>query len=648
MKLRSMPIITTSTLFGFLSFGLRGRNGFVTEKDSIPKFELIFEGPSDESMRTLQKLKGAFISDLEFPISEVQRILNEAPLAVFSSESEDKVTTFYNSLKKAGAKVSIIRPKREAPEAEPALSLQTEEGEELLFDLDDITFESEKKEKPAKKKIYTLDVDDVLYNTVDSEESQESLEKAIEEVQKAVPIQQEETLEESLHLSEPIAPPTIETNDLDLELAIRELTPSTPQEISPVGLKTKPAPSFPLEEVKEKEIPETLDSEPLAPASTLSFEFEDPVLPLSPPASQSTELPPNPPPSIIEAESRPSLASELSLDLTPATEEKPYEPIYSDREQEEEFDLDIPQREIEEHTITSSSLQTAHVSLAVEEPSPIPINDPKPQLSEETEESLRKIIEKKKSSATQEVTAPPLVDDISDVPRDKQKMVLDRAFFREYGIPALIGLVIIIIANILYFNFKDLVYENSPLVTSDILPANSDSDASPDQHIEHVAPIPTEKFFGESYREGRSFIAKGDLRLQDDSIDVQTFSVRLQLPPPPDPTPEEIVQGKIRDPWITRIDFDYVAQAGRASEKQNEIQGPVRITIDDKREKNRIIGHAIVQFRKIGPAKVALSFVGGTLPLNLADSEVIPPRRNPTGYERLVKGGIQIELQKGL
>lgn len=84
----------------------------MTEALSIEaEFELVYEGPADDSPSTLRRLKGAFIADLEFSIEEVQHILMQAPLVIKTAADSKNLESPYRVLKNAGAKVMIVRKK---------------------------------------------------------------------------------------------------------------------------------------------------------------------------------------------------------------------------------------------------------------------------------------------------------------------------------------------------------------------------------------------------------------------------------------------------------------------------------------------------------------------------------------------------------
>lgn len=146
------------------------------------EFELVFEGPADDSAETLRRLKGAFIADLELTIGEVQEILKNYPLTIKRAESSSDLQLYAKSLKNAGGKVTIVQksmqedfdlnvePSADDEEAETTWIKQgaerghaTEEPEEQESS-SEMEFEFEIETQPAAVKIrpreYTLSLDD--------------------------------------------------------------------------------------------------------------------------------------------------------------------------------------------------------------------------------------------------------------------------------------------------------------------------------------------------------------------------------------------------------------------------------------------------------------------------------------------------------
>ena len=119
----------------------------MSEKDASDEFELVFEGTVDDSIETLQKLKGVFIADLDLSIPEVQSILENAPITIKRAKEELELKPQLAALKSAGAKVYIVRPSAEeeeatSSEAEQPQQEESETATELEFDLDADLFSS--------------------------------------------------------------------------------------------------------------------------------------------------------------------------------------------------------------------------------------------------------------------------------------------------------------------------------------------------------------------------------------------------------------------------------------------------------------------------------------------------------------------------
>lgn len=150
-------------------------------KSNSNLFRLVYEGPVDDSPRTLQKIKGVFVADLEFPIPQIQAILNSAPVTIIDADNESELRRPYKLLKKAGARVLIIGPQLEiqTPGQEPETGKTNSlddfsrqplttpdnpggESDELAFELVVDGLETASGPAGAKEsgtKIYTLDID---------------------------------------------------------------------------------------------------------------------------------------------------------------------------------------------------------------------------------------------------------------------------------------------------------------------------------------------------------------------------------------------------------------------------------------------------------------------------------------------------------
>ena len=99
------------------------------------QFELVFDGPLDESPDTLRRLKGVFIAELEFTIDQTIQVLQKFPVTVKRSDSEQSLTKYFNALESAGAKVLLVRPKV-IEKTEPSPSEPVTVGDTELWEVD--------------------------------------------------------------------------------------------------------------------------------------------------------------------------------------------------------------------------------------------------------------------------------------------------------------------------------------------------------------------------------------------------------------------------------------------------------------------------------------------------------------------------------
>ena len=72
-----------------------------------PGYQLIFQGPKDESPETLRRIKGVFIAELDCSIDEVKTYLEQAPTVVFSTQQEEELRKVLQVLEAAGGLVTI-------------------------------------------------------------------------------------------------------------------------------------------------------------------------------------------------------------------------------------------------------------------------------------------------------------------------------------------------------------------------------------------------------------------------------------------------------------------------------------------------------------------------------------------------------------
>ena len=138
----------------------------MNEADLANCFQLVYEGPRDDSPRTLQKIKGVFVADLDLPVSEAQRIIENIPAIVSTAGDEAQLKNPFTLLKNAGAKVLLVRPKtpevspqEPSQQAPPATGQSRPESEiSYLFEVE-LPGEEVAAQPKKKKKVYSIDLE---------------------------------------------------------------------------------------------------------------------------------------------------------------------------------------------------------------------------------------------------------------------------------------------------------------------------------------------------------------------------------------------------------------------------------------------------------------------------------------------------------
>ena len=284
-------------------------------------YELIFEGPADDSPDTLRRLKGVFIADLNLSVEEVQSILQQTPATIFRSDDKNEVQRCLGALKSAGAKVLLVAPKSDTASA-AAAEVPTEDNSDgyvIEFNLNDPA-----PEEPKEPKTYSLDLNP-----------------------------EDET--EILDLTSP---------DLDLG----ETTPSTDE----LGLGDKPVlpkqRNEPTQSPITKKSPNMLGSSPLisAPETVEDFGFaldDEPTAAVAPIANSKATTT-TPPPASLEQPVIPPEITAKQTQTTPAQldESAGLDELLAIAEQNEEkqglFD-DLAIRELDEQKLVESAVKSS-------------------------------------------------------------------------------------------------------------------------------------------------------------------------------------------------------------------------------------------------------------------------------------------------
>ena len=326
-------------------------------------YELIFEGPADNSPDTLRRLKGVFIADLNLSVEEVQSILQATPTTIFRSDDKTEVQRCLGALKSAGAKVLLVAPKSDSVAVTPpatgsdAATDENSDGYVIEFDLNDST-----PEPPKEPKTYSLD-----------------------------PLPNEDGLSdetEILDLDAPVLDQSV-TAQLDDELSLSE---EPAAEKKPEALPASSA-------ANSKKAPSMLGSSPLiAPPDTTSdfgFSLDDDDKPA--PASQAKMNPPtskvsiSPEAPVIPPEitaKQPTISAPPALDEAAGLDE--LLAIAEQNEEKQNLFEDLAIRELDEQKLVESAVKAPDddfsLDLKPDAPSKVqtrPVNPPAPEVKKE-------------------------------------------------------------------------------------------------------------------------------------------------------------------------------------------------------------------------------------------------------------------------
>jgi hypothetical protein len=555
--------------------------GEATAATQSDRFDLIFEGPADLSPKTLQRVKGAFIADLDLSVEAAQRALTQAPTVIYSSESEDLATKYFEILKRAGAKVLIVKaettprePEAQPPAADvpaatvpaPPVAAPVEKPSPIAFEVEDSTSSAPieapqipPSPAPAPKEAKSPD-DALLFPNV--------------VLQKAEPKNKKE----------------------DLLFA-----PEQPQPSPKTPTNTKAALS--LEEVGkvlDDALPKKNLSVTTLPASValLQLDIDEPAAPAMTPQS----VKPKPSPEAPRTQDNDDFDLSLAVD-EPVGGHTPIYPVPKAEEPEEEgappvkataaedFAL-APDADFREEPLPSKNKVVASVKES-KKPKTAPPN-PSPTASGP---SLKDLVAGKRSLACPVDKVEPT--SFTEEEADVEALALapevqrpSRHVVRDLLLLFLAGLIILAIGNWAYENLLMPKADNSIQVTPELL-GQSPQGLTPEEAT----------FAGKKMVSGtiKFNLSRQNVPRHVDAATVlqatagkQTASLKfaMGLPAPAELTPVEIVQKKAPPLWLYKIEVD--AAALPVTEQKFEAAVPVRFYVQQGKNRTRGIGKGLV------------------------------------------------------
>lgn len=521
------------------------------------EYELIYEGPADDSADTLRRIKKTLVGELSFSIEETKEFLEKTPATLFTADDEHSLDEYYHILKKAGARVYIVKPrskKTEAVEFEVALDFEEEKKQAKVFDVsEDVSlednlpiYEPQEEEHEAPKvntKAFVIADDDAslehIISNLSEEENEYDISPKIDKLNSAD--ENKENVHEGENFSFDSSPSKIEVPLITEPIPLKAEDPIIEEKKSDdFSFSFDSAePQERKVETKQSEVtPPQKAEESKATAFDLSFEVDEP---------QQKE----------EAKAEISAKEEV-------TEKSP---------QSWDLSIDIPkptkQEETEPTPNEASKKQTADDILNEFDPNQ---EEDKPKREEVIVPPLAEALSHKKSSAPQE--SKNATNAKAGAKEEPTKQGSRDIFFI-----ALIGTIMLWIGNHWYFSNQDQ-YKTEIDQTAASIPKAPKKEKKPlEAAPEKNTLIGTTKGdFGEI-----------EATIVEQKGKILQISVSFKGVESPPLSPEQIVNGYKKRPWIEQIRFD---PTGLETDINGEVKvsGPARISINDDSEVKRLIG----------------------------------------------------------
>lgn len=641
-------------------------------------FELVFEGPADESAETLRKLRTSLLADAGLSVTEAQEILSNTPKTVKTSQLEEDLKPLYAALKRAGGKVLIVRPAEATNEKAYFLDLEESQlDDDLLKSLEALPGDEE---RHVHEVDVAVDLTEALQDLAPEEENiltaeKPSAEPAPQEVPAVAPTQEKPAestpaitapeLELGAEISldvkvEPAPEPALPATESLLELSAAPLDPAPivpPVEAPAASVADKPL--FEFTTPLELPTPPTAS----APSPTLElknsaplFEFSDDAKPIEPPVAATAPEP------VLSAPKPPAPQTSILDDLTlsldePVTEEKPKvekqaakpKPTSIAHEEENTFSSDdlssslVSQLESEKAAAPKKAdapvAPALNLSVETESLPGAPIRGPSQEVAvpaarapmQQPRATTNPNIVIEPEGAGQQALSSAAAEEPPPVAFKSQ--VVKEQISLDLLLPILVGAIILGVANWLYFK-PDSDEIHLPTISMSENAQESDSEAAVRREV-----IPsTEKRVTGKTQQGA--LAISWTVLFDKEI-LKSVSIEGTTPQPPELTPEQIVRAERPQPWLYKIE---VAQF--PFEKQLDgtwqAKGPARVFVNQGPAKRRLVAQAEITLEsfKIGEAVVGHFVISRGYPA--------PPAGETFHFEQLINGDIMLFVASDL
>lgn len=555
------------------------------------EFELIYEGPADDSADTLRRIKKTLVGELSFSIEETKEFLEKTPATLFTADDEHSLDEYYHILKKAGARVYVVRPrgskKSNETEFEISLDLGEEKKQTKVFDVSEeaILEENLPIYEPMEEEHYEVNKDSKAFVISDEDTSLENLMSGLAE-------------DENEYIL-----PTVEEEEIKSEVVVVSENP-------PEEFKTKiddnpfsfDDPKETKTEIKNEEAKDALvTKDQVEKPESLEFSFDS--TPNTPQPKLVEEIKTEPAP----VDSGNTFGFDLTFaDEAPVTlktdNPSESEPNESKPPQKWDLSLDVPKESAKPDLEQTSQPVETKKSKDVDDI----LNDYNPNEESEGNEEAKK----------SEVVVPPLAEVLLskkvstpiEEPKESKsesasKKEIKKNDTRDIYYIALAGTILLWICNHWYFTN----------VKQDSIPTEQEEVIKPKKERKELVAAPEKTVLVGIQKDESGEMEVSVLEQQGKILQISVSFKGMESAPL---TPEQIVNGYKKRPWIEQIRFD-PADLETDIDGAIKVSGPARISINDDSEVKRLIGTGDLKAKLTGKSiTVKFDALYGTKQLN--------------------------------
>lgn len=508
-------------------------------------FELLFEGPLDDRPETIRNLKAAFLVDMNLPMERVQEILSNTPTTVMTSDSKMEVEALLQLIKHAGGKVTLVQS---IPD--------TNEPVDLTFDEEADSAEEVDIFEPGVK-TYELNTAEDTDDLIPALLEKHTVGPAAQISENKLLLSDDLTLGDAIESSELHDSPV--KTAISTEELLKEPDPvPTPQKVDEVEFVQQTSTAVEM-------VLQGLNSE-------LSFaEAEDHTAV----STQPKKAEPSPAQKIPQMSAPVTGRTELTLELVDA--DTPEEAKASEKKVTQATQPSAQTAVSQEGPEDSAEISDSHLVNATEKNDSLNSETPKQDTLTKKDGAPTLSTTPKLAQAQKTVILPKQI-----APTSSQNEKIAMSGWKSIALPISIGTALLMAGNWYYLHMEN----PKPSIQFD--KALSSIAATQKQEIADTAAkekkeVTKKVYFGEAVYEDRTISAEASLDVKSKKL---FLTVKMQTPPPPALSAEEVGRRVRKAPWLRSVETEKFA----VSVEENgsfHASIPGRVFVDDNGRSTR-------------------------------------------------------------